>query len=118
MGFNLRFLLFVFSVVWIIIILFLLKKDRIPIKYSLFWLLSILVILLVSIVPQFFLKIINLVGFETISNMIIGMILTLLLMITLLLTIIISNQKKTINMLIQELSILKGKEKFDNKKSK
>ncbi len=42
------------------------------------------------------------------ANLVIGIMITLLLGITLILTVIISQQKKQITMLIQEVSIIKG----------
>lgn len=106
---NLRILLLVFSIVWFIFIFYFLKKGKIPIKYSLFWFLSALIILSISLFPNLLSIIKDLMGFQTISNMIIGIILTLLLVITFLLTMIVSKQKNQITLLIQEVSLLKNK---------
>jgi hypothetical protein len=48
-------------------------------------------------------------GFSTISNLVIGIILVILLFITIALTVIVSGQKEKIRILIQEVSILKEK---------
>ena len=104
---NLRILLVIFAVILFFTTLNLISKNRIPIRYSLFWILSSLLLLLVGIFPSFIAKITNFIGFETTSNMVIGMILILLLFITLILTIIVSGQQKKINLLIQEISIIK-----------
>lgn len=111
---SLRILLLVFSLIWILGLLFLLKKGKIPVKYSIVWLSAIFILLLVAVFPGLFIKVTSLLGFQTTSNMIIGIILTLLLLITLVLTMIISNQKRLIKNLIQEVSIIN--EKINNKK--
>lgn len=104
---NLRFLLVIFSLILFLITLNLISKNKIPIRYSLCWIFSSLLLFLVGIFPGFIYIITKLIGFETISNMVIGIILVLLLFITLVLTIIVSGQQRKINLLIQEISILK-----------
>ena len=107
MSLNLRILLFVFSFVSFIIIFILLKKEKMPVKYSLVWLLSSLILFMVSLFPYSFNNVTSFIGFETTANLIIGIILALLLFITIVLTIIVSNQRKKIILLIQEVSIIK-----------
>lgn len=109
MEFNLRFLLMILGLVLIFIILSLVSKNKLPIKYSLFWLLSACSILLVGVAPDFVNLFTSFIGFETTSSMVTGIIIGLLLLITLLLTIIISEQKRKITLLIQEVSIIKEK---------
>lgn len=104
---NLRVLLIILSLVLIIIILKLISKNKLPIKYSLFWLASAIIVFLVGAFPHIIGKFTSLIGFETSVNLITGTILGLLLLITLLLTIIISEQKRKIILLVQEVSMLK-----------
>lgn len=111
MSLNLRFLLFIFSFVSFFIIFRLLKKDRIPVKYSLVWFLSSLTILIVSLFPYSLKEITEFIGFQTTANLVIGIILALLLIITMVLTIIVSTQNRKITLLIQEISILKERVK-------
>ncbi len=106
---NLRILLVVLSIVLIITTLSLIAKNKLPIKYSLFWLVASIVVLLVGLVPNVITFFTSLIGFETSVNLVTGIILGLLLLITLLLTIIISEQKRKIILLVQEVSILKEK---------
>lgn len=111
MNIVLRISLIIFALVLIYVITKVLKRGRMPIKYSLLWYFSALVILLVAIIPislEFFS---NLLGFETLSNLIIGIFIGLLLFLTMSLTIIISGQNKKITLLIQEISLLKQKVK-------
>jgi len=107
MSLNLRILLFVFSLVSFFITFTLLKKEKIPVKYSLVWLLSFFVIFIVSLFPNSLKNITSFIGFQTTSNLVVGIILTLLLIITMVLTIIVSKQNKKINLLVQEISLLK-----------
>ena len=109
MSLNLRLLLFIFSFISFLIIFRLLKKDKIPVKYSLVWFISSLTLLVVSLFPYSLKEITNFIGFQTTSNLVIGIILALLLFITMVLTIIISNQNKKITLLIQEVSLLDRK---------
>lgn len=111
MSLNLRFLLFIFSFISFIIIFVLLKKEKIPVKYSLVWFLSSLVLLVLSLFPYSLHELAEFVGFKTTSNFVIAIILVLLLFITMILTIIISNQNKKITLLIQEVSMLKERVK-------
>lgn len=108
MSMHLRFFIFLIAIFIIIISLQILRKGRIPVKYSLLWFVSALLILLTAVFPGFLGLISSLIGFQTISNMIIGIFIIILLFITCMLTIIISGQKEKNTLLIQELSILKN----------
>lgn len=109
MSINLRILLIVSSILMLIIICRLISNRKLPIKYSLFWFFSSFILFIVGFVPNFVGIFTGLIGFETTSNMVIGILIGVLFMLTLLLTIIISNQKKQIVLLIQEISLLKDK---------
>lgn len=109
MSFNLRASLLIFSIIWFLLIIGYIRKNKLPVRYSLVWISVIFVVFLIAIVPQILEFIASCFGFMTISNMVIGIILTLLLIITLALTIIISKQRKQIILLIQEVSMLKRK---------
>ena len=116
MSYKLKITLFIFSIVLFLITSIVLKKGRIPIKYSLLWYFSAVLILLVSIFPiilEYFQK---LFGFETLSNLVIGILISILLFLTMTLTVIISGQNKKITLLIQEVSILKSKPESSDKK--
>ena len=101
--------LVIFSIIWFLIILKLIRHQKISIKYSMIWLFTSFIIFIVGVFPNIMGIFSNFFGFLTISNLVIGIILTLLLLITLILTIIVTNQKKQINVLIQEISIIKSK---------
>lgn len=106
---NLRLSTIMVGLILIIITTTILKKGRIPVKYSLIWFLSGIIIVLVGLMPSLVGAISSLLGFVTISNMITGVFIFILLLITMSLTIIASGQKKKITLLIQEVSSLKEK---------
>lgn len=109
MSLKLRISLFAFSILLAIITTVVLRKGRIPIKYSLLWYFSSLVVFLVAIFPFTIEFVANMLGFTTLSNLIAAMIIAILLFLTMSLTIITSGQKKKITLLIQEVSLLKEK---------
>lgn len=111
MSISLRLGLVIVSLVLLMVVLMQLRKRRIPVKYSLVWMLSSLIILLIAIVPNIFSIIAKYLGFETMSNLVIAMFIFILLMISLTLTVIVSGQRKKITLLIQEVSMLRSKEK-------
>lgn len=117
MSANLRLIILLITTVIIFIILKILQKGRLPIKYSLVWFLSTVVMLLVAIFPEFLIMVANLLGFKTMSNMVIGVMIIILLFISMVLTIIVSGQKEKIKLLVQEVSLLKkGVDDCENKK--
>lgn len=110
---NLRVSVFLVSCVLFIIIFILFRKGRIPLKYTLVWFIPNLLILLVAIVPSMLQFIMNLLGFQTVSNMVIGMLIFILVLISISLTVIVSGQRTKITLLIQEVSLLKKEIKSD-----
>ena len=99
----------VFAITMLIIIVTIVKRGRISIKYSLVWLISIFLLFLVAIIPNFMTSISKLLGFHTMSNMIFAILIAILLFICISLTIIVSGQTEKIRLLIQEVSMLKKK---------
>lgn len=107
MSVGLRLAVFSIAVALILIIFWILKKGRIPTKFALVWLAPTLVILLVAIWPGLLVKIANAMGFVTIANFTIGILIIMLFFLIMALTVIISGQNTKIVFLIQEISILK-----------
>ena len=105
---NLRILLIIGAVLLIITILKLLSKEKLPVTYSLCWISAAFIILLVGAFPEFVKIITDFIGFETTSNLVIGIMGVIILLITLVLTIIVYEQKKKITLLVQEVSIIKA----------
>ena len=109
MSTQLKVALIVFAIVWFIVIISNIRKEKISVRYSLFWLFSTLVILLVGLFPDIILYFNNFLGFEVMSNFVIGLLISLLLLITFILTIIVTKQKNQIKILIQEISLLESR---------
>lgn len=111
---TLRVALVIYAIILFIVVTHLLKKEKLPEKYTILWYIFSLVILLIGIVPQFLEIISKSFGFEVLSNFVIGVLITLLTIMCLALSIMIAKQKKKITLLIQEVSILK--KEFEEKK--
>lgn len=109
MNTELRIWMCLVALLFAIIITFILKKGRMPIKYALVWYFAVAIILLTSLFPIFINYISDFFGFETISSFIICLIIVILVFISIVLTIIISGQSVKIKLLIQEVSMLKEK---------
>lgn len=117
MSLKLRIILIIFSVVLATITTIVLRKGRMPIKYSLLWYFSAIIVFLVAVFQFTIEWCANLLGFATLSNLIVAIVICILLFLTMSLTIITSGQKKKITLLIQELSILKERiSKYEKEK--
>ena len=109
MSINLKCGLIIVSLLLFILVIIQLRKKRIPVKYSLLWMMASLLIFLIALIPKIFIKLSSILGFVTMSNMVIGIFIFILLIISLTLTVIVSDQRKKINLLIQEVSMVKEK---------
>lgn len=107
MSTQLKVLLLIISIFLFFSTLNLVRKQKISLKYSLIWIFSSLVLLVISIFTDFFNKLTNLIGFQLSSNFVIAILIFFLLIITRQLTRIVSDQNKKITKLIQEISLLK-----------
>lgn len=102
----LAFILFLF-----ILVTYYVKKNKISIKYSIVWYLSLLLLTIFTIFPVILGYVTKLIGIQLSSNFIFAFMIGVLFVITLSLTIIVSEQQDKIKMLIQEISILKNDKK-------
>lgn len=109
MGIELKISAIIFLLFMIIFVLYLVRKEKITIKYSLVWILPCVVLLIFVLVPGFLTWTTNLLGFQTASNMVLSLLIGLLMVISIALTVIVSKQKEQIRLLVQEVSLLKGK---------
>ena len=96
-----------FAVILLLLVLFLLQKNKIRIKYSLIWILSSVCIIIISMIPNFMLHLANFFGFELLSNMVLCIFIGLLLLISLMLTVMMTKERRRTTLLIQEISLLK-----------
>ena len=80
----------------------LLRRGRIPVKFSILWFIVAVILLVVGIFPNFIVLI-------SMSNMLVGILIFLLFAMCIALTVIVSGQATKITLLIQEVSMLKKK---------
>lgn len=109
MSLSLKLDSIIFILFIIVLIIVLVKREKISIKYSLVWLFPCVLMLIFVLIPGFLSFITNLLGFQTASNMIFALLIGFLIVVTIALTVIVSKQKEKIRLLIQEVSLLKEK---------
>ena len=109
MSVSLRILLLVFSIVLALATTIVVKKGRMPIKYSLLWYFSSLIVFVLAVFPFIIEWVAGLFGFITLSNLVTSIMIGILLFLTMSLTIITAGQNKKITLLIQEVYMLKEK---------
>ena len=110
--------LILFSLLLLCIVLKLIADRKLPVRYSLIWIFSSILIFFVGVFPNLIEFVTSAFGFVAISNFVIGILLTMLLSITLILAVIVSGQKKQIKRITQELSILRSYYNGDNNEKK
>ena len=109
MSVSLRILLLVFSIVLALAPTIVVKRGRMPIKYSLLWYFSSLIVFVLAVFPFIIEWVAGLFGFITLSNLVTSIMIGILLFLTMSLTIITAGQNRKITLLIQEVSMLKEK---------
>lgn len=100
----------------ILIVINILKKGRMNIKYSIIWLFAFGMLFFSILIPGLLPKITKLLGFGLASNMIIVAFMVILIFINISLTIIISGLNEKVRLLIQEVSLLKMEVKKNGEK--
>ncbi|OUP73987.1 hypothetical protein B5F09_10975 [Erysipelatoclostridium sp. An173] len=109
MSLGTSILVLIVAFIIFLLTLILLRKGRIPVKFSILWFLVSFILFLVGFFPGFISLISNLMGFQTMSNMLVGILIFILFLLTIALTVIVSGQTTKIIILIQEVSMLKKK---------
>lgn len=104
---RLKIILAVAILLFILVIINSIRKDNISLKYSLVWLASGLITIILVLVPNVLEMMSKLLGFELVSNMIYMIAIIILLVISFCFTVIVSRQTKKIRLLVQEVSLLK-----------
>lgn len=101
-----RVILLVGVLIFILLILFLMRKGRMSLKYSLIWLLAGIVLLLAAIFPQMIRFFTRLIGVYSEVNAVFFVGVCFLLLIILSLTSIASGQTDRIRTLVQQQAML------------
>ncbi len=89
-----------------IYVVYLVRRERLQLKYSLLWLVMALILLLVSLFPEPLFTLAGLFGFAASSNFVFAAGFVFLLVICLSLTSIVSKQALSIKNLTQRIAIL------------
>lgn len=114
-----RIALIATSLAFASVIIRLVKRKQLTMKYSFLWIILLFVIFLCAILPIIPYRISDILGFETPANFIFLVAVFFLLAIALSLSIIVSKQQRKITTLIQEVAILENNSKsnFDKLKT-
>lgn len=107
MPLKLQLQIIIFSLVMILSMVQLLRKNRITIKYSLVWMGAILAIFISALIPGILPWVADILGFETLPNLIFTLFIGILISVSMTLTIIVSGLKEKVRLLTQEVSLLK-----------
>lgn len=107
MSLPLMLALVFFSIALIAIVSILVVRGKIPVKYSLLWYVFAIIVLLTGLFPNFFGVLGRFVGFNILSDFIIALILVILIFLNIALTVMIASQRRRINIVSQEVALLK-----------
>ena len=108
---KLKLIAVIFLLIVMGIITHFVKKNKIIIRYSILWFVSLIILIVFTIFPEVLGWLTKFVGFELSSNFLFILLIAFLFFICISLTIIVSEQKEQIRRLIQEVSMLRSKEK-------
>ncbi|WP_195270808.1 DUF2304 domain-containing protein [Eubacterium sp. 1001713B170207_170306_E7] len=109
MSLNLRVFLIVGVLIYLFIIVHLLRKKDLNLKYSLIWLLTGLIMLIVSFFPEIIYKLSNIIGIYDVTNTVFMVEGLFVLMILLSITSIVSHLNERNRKLVQKYALLEKK---------
>lgn len=110
MSVALRILLIVVSVMNTLNILRRIRKSKLQIEYSIFWLLFSMVLIVISVFPQIVIKLAQLIGFQSPANMVFLLVIFALMFKSFQLTLEISQLQYKIEELTQKIALEEHKE--------
>lgn len=106
MSLNLRVFLVIGVLVYLLIIIHLLRKKDLNLKYSLIWLFSGIVMLIVSLFPEIIYKLSNILGIYDVTNTVFMVEGVFVLFILLSITSIVSHLNEKNRKLVQKIGLL------------
>ena len=106
MSLELRLALITGILIYFAVIMVLLSKKRLNLKYSLLWFFSAIALLIFALFPKIIYWLSDLIGIAVPTNTVLVLVIFCMLLILISLTSIVSNQSKSIKRLIQQLAIL------------
>lgn len=103
----LNIVLIVITLIYIFLILKSIRKKKLQISFSVFWLITGILLILALLIPNLVENISKMLGFEVPANMVFCLTIFVSFYLIFNLTIAISKENKKNTMLVQEISILK-----------
>ena len=107
MQLTLRIALIFITLTYLFVIIKAIKNKKMQISFSVFWIITGLILIIAIAIPNMIENISNLLGFSLSVNMIFCVAIFLLFYLVFNLNILISKENKKNTLLIQEISILK-----------
>ncbi len=105
MDIRLQIILIVASFGFLGLILYMLRRDELKLRYSLLWLASAIVVIAIAIKPEIIILLSHLTNVEMPSNLVFTMVIAFLVLIVLSLTVAISKLSKRLTELTQKLAL-------------
>lgn len=116
MPIQLRVLAIIFSIIFFIYVIQLIKKDKAEIRHMLKWFILAIIILFGALFPELGSSIAHFMGIQTLTSLALFILVSLLLFISLKYQMSLISAEKQIKNLVQETSLLKKKvEEEENK---
>ena len=109
MSINLKIALIIITLIYLLLILRALKNKKLQVSFSMFWIISTLILIVAIIIPNFVEYLTKLLGFELPSNMIFCVTIFIAFYLIFNITLKLSQEHQKNVVLLQELSILKKK---------
>lgn len=104
---TLKVALIVITAIYMFLIIKSIRKKKMNVSFSLFWIVTGIILIISALVPNMIEYISNLIGFETPSNMLFCITIFVSFYLIFNLTTILSEENKKNTLLIQEVSLLK-----------
>lgn len=119
MQLSLRIALIIITVLYIFVVLRAIKNKKLQISFSVFWIITGLILIVAIAIPNSIENISKMLGFEVSVNMIFCIAIFLSFYLIFNLNILISKENRKNTLLVQEISILKKKvERLEKDKEK
>ena len=107
----LNIVLIIFTIIYILLIIRSIRRKKLNVSYSLFWIITGGILIIALIIPKAIENLSGFLGFETPSNMVFCLTIFIAFYLIFKLTIHISKEHEKNVLLIQEVSMLKDKVK-------
>lgn len=107
MSMKMRLCTIILIIFALVTVIYLVKRNKLNLKYSLVWIFLLLLGAICVIFPQLIMIVNKIIGFQLPSNLIFAGMIFILFVIALSLTVIVSSMATRTRLLLQEVSLLK-----------